>query len=164
NGFVNRLVGGFTLSTLFVYQSGVPFTVVAGSNTFSNVASSRVNYSGSNFNPRYTIDPTTGNMFIFTPEERAQFSIPAAGEIGNAPRNAFRQPPFFNMDLALIKRIPITERFNVELRAEASNVTNTPYFGFPSSGVTLTSGSTFSRNLSTESAARVVQVGIKLNF
>ncbi|MBA2501447.1 MAG: carboxypeptidase regulatory-like domain-containing protein, partial [Pyrinomonadaceae bacterium] len=42
NGFVNRLVGGFTLSTLFVYQSGVPFTVVAGSNTFSNVASSRV--------------------------------------------------------------------------------------------------------------------------
>lgn len=164
NGFVSRLVGGFTLSTNFVYQSGLPFTIFAGSNTYSNRNSSLVNYSGGSFSPRYTVDPATGNMFLFTAEERAQFSIPAPGEIGNTPRNSFRLPPRFNMDLALIKRIGITERVNIELRAEASNVTNTPYFGFPNSGVTLTSGSTFTRNTTTESGARIIQMGIKLNF
>ena len=164
NGFLARLIGGWTYATTFVYQSGLPFTPVSGTNTYSNRISSRPNYSGTNFNPRYTVDPATGNMFLFTPEERAQFSLPGPGEIGNVGRNSFRLPPFFNMDASLIKRIAIKEDMNLELRADASNLTNTPYFGFPSSGVTLTSGATFSRNLTTESFARVVQVAIKFNF
>ncbi len=164
NGVLSRIVGGWTLATTFVYQSGLPFTPVAGTNTFSNRNSSRPNFSGTNFNPRYTVDPTTGNMFLFTPQEVAQFSLPGPGDIGNVGRNSFRLPRFFSMDASLIKRIAIDETRNIELRADASNVMNTPYFGFPSSGVRLTSGSTFGRNTSTESAARVVQVAIKFNF
>jgi hypothetical protein len=164
NGVVSRIVGGWTLATTFVYQSGLPFTPISGTNTFSNRNSSRLNYSGTNFEPRYTVDPTSGNMFIFTPQEVAQFSLPGPGDIGNVGRNSFRLPRFFSMDASLIKRIAIDETRNIELRADASNLTNTPYFGFPSSGVRLTSGSTFGRNTSTESAARVVQVAIKFNF
>lgn len=164
NGIVSRLVGGFVIATNFTYASGFPFTVVSGTNTVSNRNSSRANFSGTNFSPNYTVDPATGNFFLFTPEERAQFSLPAPGELGNTERNAFRLPPTFSMDASLIKRIRITEGTNLELRAEATNVTNTVYFGFPSSGVTVTSGSTFSRQLSSASFARVVQLGVKFNF
>jgi hypothetical protein len=106
NGFVSRLVGGFTFSTTLVYQSGLPFTIVAGNNTFSNRISSRVNYSGDRYTLRYTLDPQTGVRSLFTPEQIGQFSNPSAGEIGNTPRNAFRLPPQFNMDAALIKAHP----------------------------------------------------------
>jgi hypothetical protein len=164
NGLVHRLLGGWVIATNFTYASGFPFTVVSGTNSFSNRNSSRANFSGTNFTPSYSVDPATGNFFLFTPEERAQFSLPAAGELGNTGRNAFRLPPTFNMDASLIKRIQITEGTNLELRAEATNVTNTVYFGFPSSGVTVTSGSTFSRQLSSASFARVLQLGIKFNF
>lgn len=169
NGFISRLVGGFTFSTTLVYQSGLPFTIVAGNNTFSNRISSRVNYSGDRYTLRYTLDPQTGVRSLFTPEQIAQLSNPGAGEIGNTPRNAFRLPPMFNMDAAIIKRIPITERTNFELRAETFNLTNTPYFGFPGTatlqGVTPTSIGNFGRLTDPDAnRARVVQVGAKFNF
>ena len=35
------------------------------------------------------------------------------------------------MDLSLFKAVRLTERFSVQLRAEAFNLTNTPQFGAP---------------------------------
>jgi len=164
NRFVERLISGWTATGILVYQSGRPFTVVSGTNSFSNINSSRANFSGTNFHPQYHDDPVTGVPFLFTPEERAQFSLPGPGEYGNIGRNAFRLPRFFDLDASLIKRFAIRERMNFEVHAEAFNLTNTPYYGFPSSGVTVLSSATLSRNLSTESGARVIQIGAKLNF
>ncbi len=170
NGLVSRLLGGFTISSTLVYESGLPFTILAGNNTFSNRNSSRINYSGDRFSLRYTLDPVTGVRSLFAPEEvTALFSLPGAGEIGNTPRNAFRLPPFFNMNAALIKRIAITERTNFELRAEAFNLTNTPYFGFPGSATfqgNVSDGSigSFGRVTNPENGARIVQLGVKFNF
>lgn len=165
NGFISRLIGGWTVTAGFVYETGLPFNVVSGTNSFSNRNSSRANYSGTNFRPQYANDPASGVPFLFTAAERAQFTIPAAGQYGNLPRNAFRLPRYFNMDASLIKRIAIKEGVGLELRAEAFNLTNTVHLGFPSSGVTVTSGlGTFSRDTTSDSFARVVQVGFKLSF
>ncbi|MFN2499435.1 MAG: hypothetical protein ABR557_10140, partial [Pyrinomonadaceae bacterium] len=164
NGVVARLIGGWTVTAGFVYETGLPFNVVSGTNSFSNRNSSRANYSGTNFRPQYKND-ASGRPFLFTPEERAQFTIPAPGDYGNLPRNAFRLPRFFNMDASLIKRIAIKEGVRIELRAEAFNLTNTVHLGFPSDGVNVISGtSTFSRDLTSDSLARVVQVGFKFSF
>jgi hypothetical protein len=165
SGAIARLIGGWTVTAGFVYETGLPFNVVSGTNSFSNRNSSRANYSGTNFRPQYQDDPASGVPFLFTPEERAQFTIPAPGDYGNLPRNAFRLPRFFNMDASLIKRIAIKEGMRIEFRAEAFNLTNTVHLGFPSSGVTVTSGtSTFSRDQTSDSFARVVQVGFKFSF
>ncbi len=165
NPVLSRLVGGWTLTTGVVWQSGRPFTPVSGTNSFSNKNSSRAVYTGTNFNPRYQNDPVSGVPFLFTAEERAQFTIPGPGEYGNIGRNSFRLPPFFNMDASLIKKIPLRETMNLELRAQVFNLTNTPYYGF--TGVTVGAvipPTTFSRNLGTETSARIVEVAIKLNF
>jgi hypothetical protein len=163
NGFVNRLVGGWTMSANVIAQSGRPFNVVSSTNSFSSVVSSRANYASTDFSTKYTNDPTTGLPFLFTPQQRAQFSLPGPGEYGNVPRNAFRLPPQFNLDAAIIKRVQIREQMNFEFRAEATNVTNTPYFGIPGSTSAL-SLPTLGRSLGTESAARVIQLGAKINF
>lgn len=164
NGFISRLIGGWTATTAVVWQSGVPFTVVSGTNTFSNRNSSRANYSGANFRPSYANDPATGVPFLFTAAERAQFSQPGPGELGNTSRNQFRLPAQFTMDASVIKRIAITETKNIEFRAQMFNLTNTTYLGFPSSGLSVLSGSTFSRDLTSDSFARVVEFAFKFNF
>lgn len=164
NGLVSRLIGGWTVTTALVWQSGVPFTVVSGTNTFSNRNSSRANFSGTNFHPVYADDPATRVPFLFTPAERAQFSLPGPGELGNTSRNQFRFQPSFNMDASIIKRIAITESKNAEFRLQMFNLTNTPYMGFPSSGVSVLSGSTFSRDLTSDSFARVIEFAFKFNF
>lgn len=164
NGVVSRLIGGWTVTTAIVWQSGVPFTVVSGTNTFSNRNSSRANYSGDNFHPTYANDPTLGVPFLFTAAERAQFTLPGPGELGNTSRNQFRFQAQFNMDASIIKRIAITEQKNIEFRAQMFNVTNTPYMGFPSSGLSVLSGSTFSRDLTSDSFARVIELAVKFNF
>lgn len=164
NALVSRLIGGWTFTTALVWQSGVPFTVVSGTNTVSNRTSSRANFSGTNFNPSYADDPTLGVPFLFTAAERAQFSLPGPGELGNTSRNQFRFQPQFNMDVSVIKRIRLTEQKNIEFRAQMFNVTNTPYMGFPSSGLSVLSGSTFSRDLTSDSFARVIEFAFKFNF
>jgi hypothetical protein len=68
------------------------------------------------------------------------------------------------MDASIIKRIAISEQKNIEFRAQMFNVTNTPYMGFPSSGLTVLSGSTFSRDLTSDSFARVIEFAFKFNF
>jgi hypothetical protein len=164
NGVVSRLIGGWTVTTALVWQSGVPFTAVSGTNTFSNRNSSRANFSGTNFHPVYANDPVSGVPFLFTPTERAQFSLPGPGELGNTSRNQFRFQPSFNMDASVIKKIALTETKNIEFRVQMFNLTNTPYMGFPSSGLSVLSGSTFSRDLTSDSFARVIEFAFKFNF
>jgi len=77
-------------------------------------------------------------------------------------RNAFRFPWSFNLDASLIKHVRIRESVNFEFRAEAFNLTNTPYFSFPT--VTVTTPATVGRSLGTGTFARIVQLGAKINF
>jgi hypothetical protein len=54
-------------------------------------------------------------------------SIPA-GSYGDLGRNAVRGPGTFNFDVALSRQFRITERFNLQARAEAFNIINHPNF------------------------------------
>ena len=51
--------------------------------------------------------------------------------IGTSSRNPVRGPGLQNADLMIGKTFRITERYNVEFRAEAFNVTNTPPLNDP---------------------------------
>src|SRR6185437_13167224 len=63
------------------------------------------------------------------------FSQPTTAAYGNTGQNAYVGPGFFNLDASAFRRFPITERVNLELRAEAFSLTNTPQFGNPSGSV-----------------------------
>jgi Carboxypeptidase regulatory-like domain/TonB dependent receptor len=62
----------------------------------------------------------------------AAFSRPAINQMGDFPRNGLRSPYSVDQtDLALRRRFNLTERVNLNLRAEYFNVFNHPMFGAP---------------------------------
>src|SRR5262249_25571925 len=52
---------------------------------------------------------------------------------GDSARRVARGPGSVNFDFSLFKEAAITERYRIQLRAEAFNLTNTPTFLLPSS-------------------------------
>jgi len=82
-----------------------------------------------------TVDRRGDGVYWFSAGQIANFSVPAAGEIGNSGRNAFRGPRLFNTDLSLAKRFRITEQQSLLLRAEAYNLFNNVNFANPNANL-----------------------------
>ena len=89
------------------------------------------------------------------------FFNPGAGEVGNLPIMIFDGPSQFRVDLALSKRIRLTDRYRVELKGEAFNLTNTPSFFRGDMDINST---TFGRLTQVNVASRVIQLSARLEF
>lgn len=158
---LDYVFGGWQLSGTLLLQSGRPFTVYSGVNTFSNVVSSTVNCNGC---PRNlgSISQENGTNYYFSAEQRALFTIPEPGSNGDTGRNYFTGPREFRTDASLAKTFKFTERYSFDLRVDAQNLTNTPSFDFPTA--VFTSG-TFGRIRGTVvSNARRIQFSGKFRF
>ncbi len=87
---------------------------------------------------------------------------PLPGEFGTLAQGYLKGPGLFRLDFNLLKRIKFTERVALTLRADAFNLTNTPYFTNPD--VNINSG-TFGRILGTVAGSnRVVTVTGRIEF
>jgi len=76
--------------------------------------------------PLYVNDPTeAGGRRI----NRAAFSFPPPGQQGTLGRNVLRGFPISQVDIAVSRQFGLSERFKLQLRAEAFNVFNHPNFG-----------------------------------
>jgi len=62
---------------------------------------------------------------------KAAFTTPQAGRQGTLGRNALRGFSLWQIDLALRRQLNLTERVNLQFRAEAFNLLNHPNFGDP---------------------------------
>lgn len=158
---VDAVIGGWQLSNTLQIQSGRPFTVYSGLNTFSNVVGSLADCNGCSRNEGKLL-LESGRNFWFDTTSRAKFTAPAPGSIGNTGRNFFIGPRSFVMGLSLNKKFRLTERVNFDLRVDSTNFTNTPSFAAPTALLTST---IFGRiNDSVTSAERRIQLSGKLNF
>jgi hypothetical protein len=158
---VDAVIGGWEVTGILRVQSGRPLTVFSGFNTFNSAATSTANCNvcSRSFG---SVHDEGGLEWYFTPEERAKFSQPGAAEMGTTGRNYFDLPGSFNLDMSLLKHFSLTERLGLELRADSTNVTNTPTFGAPT---TTLSSTTFGRIRDTvTSFSRKVQLGAKITF
>jgi hypothetical protein len=160
--FLDRIVGGWELAPVFTYYSGRPFTVFSGANTFGSVVQSTANCNGCSHDLGQ-VQEVAGYKWFFNPDtDKSKLTAPAAGQLGSTGKGYFFGPRFINIDMALLKRVRITEKMNLELRADATNITNTPSFGLPTATIT---SSTFGRIGGTlDSASRKIQLGAKFNF
>jgi hypothetical protein len=158
-------VGGWELASSFILQSGRPFTVYSRIFSISNAVLSPANCNGCRPDMAGVVQDG-GTNYIFSADERALFSDPAPGQLGNTGRNFFTGPKFFNLDMTLRKRFYISEQRNLEFRADVNNLTNTPSFEFPTSATSsIAAGTTFGRiRDSVNSNSRRIQVGVKFNF
>jgi hypothetical protein len=134
---VDRILGGWELSGIFVARSGLPFTVfdcTNGQQMCPRVSlSGPVNLSGSVSHNSVGVADTPNryayiNLSGLRPGEFTD-SLGFGADFPPFPanmsaRNAFRGPGVWNLDAALLKNIAITEGVKLQLRLEAFNVFN----------------------------------------
>jgi hypothetical protein len=141
NGFVNALVGGFEISPVVIFQSGLPFTlsygecsqVVPGSAPcYVNGPSSALKTGKSGFAggsgtsaPTWYAQQTLGSTF----------TAPALDTIGNGGRNNAWGPHFFNSDMSLLKNFTVREKYTAQFRVDAFNAFNHINYGNPGGNI-----------------------------
>lgn len=89
---------------------------------------------------------------------------------GNSGRNIMDSPGQRNLDFSMFKNFAVTEAIKIQFRAEAFNITNTPYFGQPTNLGFVSPNSVtpdaprVGEIRSLRAAMRVLQFGLKLSF
>jgi hypothetical protein len=153
----NRIVSGWAIAPIVSLQSGNPFNIVSSLNTITGAASVRPDLSAA---PQVKGDPLS-NWFV----NPAVFINPPAGTLGTVGRNSFVGPGFEDVDLALYKNTKITERMNVQFRADAFDLLNHPNYGQPS-GTVGSVGVIQSTRFPTgdSGSSRQLQLALKLQF
>jgi carboxypeptidase family protein len=158
---VDHIIGGWLFGGTVLWTSGRPFTVYSGINTVSNVVQSTADCNGCSRN-QGSLVLESGRNFWFDSADRALFSAPAPGSIGNTGRNFFLAPHYFQWDASLSKKIRFSERYSFDLRADARNVLNNPSFDNPTAVI---NSAIFGRiNDSVTNNARRIQVSARFNF
>ena len=165
NESLDRIVNGWEFSGILNLSSGRPFTVYSGSNTYSNVVSSpaQCNSGCSSDMGHITVDPVSGNPYLFDAGTRNLFSAPAAGALGNTGRNAFDLPHYFDMDVAFGKKTRVFETQTLEMRFEMQNAFNTVLYSLAESS-TITSGVFARERGAGGNSARRCQIVLKYSF
>jgi hypothetical protein len=132
----NRLLDGWELSGVTLFQTGTPFTVInSAGNTGISLTDNAGVSSGLGIAASYPDVarglPSPGNNsqsfgpLIGNPSE---FVAPRGLTFGDAGRNFLNNPRRTNFDMALLKHFKIRESGDVEFRAEAFNVFNHTQF------------------------------------
>jgi len=63
------------------------------------------------------------------------FALPASGRFGTCGLNNLSGPSLFNLDFGLFRKFQLSERVDLQFRAEGFNMTNTPHFSNPNGDV-----------------------------
>ncbi len=120
---------GYHINTISVWQTGKPFTVLNGGGTEPYGDRAVPNNGGGNDRPNQ-IGDARGNRSLHQFFNTAAFAPQPTGTIGSTSRNSLYGPNFRHVDLSIFKDFPITERTNVQFRAESYNISNTPNYIF----------------------------------
>lgn len=163
---LQRVVGDWEIGSLGMFQSGRPLPILSGRRTAGSTASQLADHAGTD-RTLGQIRKQGNGVFYFVPDEVALFSFAPAGTLGNTGRNNFRGPGFYNVDLSLVKKFALTERFKLAYRLEMFNAFNTANFDIPNNN--LAAPASFGRvttlvNGSSGNGARVLQMALRVDF
>jgi len=160
-GFVGRLMEGWSITGLVSAQTGHPFDIFGNRDSNHTGLSARATIIGSPSQP-------AGTDKTFTGPALSAFELTPYDQQPNLGKNAFYGPNEVNVDSALLKNTSITERAKIQLRFEFFNLFNHTQFGQP--GNAIAAPGTFGLSTSTltradgTTSARQIQVAAKFIF
>ncbi|MGH9632560.1 MAG: TonB-dependent receptor domain-containing protein [Bryobacteraceae bacterium] len=158
NGFAGRLLNGWSVNSIVLWQSGFPLSIGSGlDNSFTGVGRDRADFLGGEAQLSY--DRPHGEMIAMW-FDTSRFTVNAPGTFGNSGRNNLRGPRFFNTDFSVIKDTRIRESASLQFRAEFFNLFNNVNFSGPS---TNRSSAQFGR-ITLAGDPRILQFALKVQF
>jgi hypothetical protein len=172
-GPLDQIAGGWRLSSLFQWHSGVPFTPVIQNSVAPGIDPGLAPSlsAGSFLYPQQVGDSKVSNPTIHGWFNPAAFANPAPGTFGNTHRNTLIGPGFANVNLSIAKEFSLYERLKLEIRGDAYNAFNHINYANPNANVgyvggvladptagTITGPAGFNGNL------RIIQLGAHLTF
>jgi hypothetical protein len=139
NKFVDAVFGGWNLSGITSWYSGLPF--MPG---IDNYGPNVQPYTGPNNRPNvgtgqiYPGNQNRNLWFYGCPAQQCTtgpYLWPASNTFGNYPINTLVGPHFINQDFSIMKYFPLTERMKFGLRLDSTNFFNHTNLGQPNSDV-----------------------------
>jgi hypothetical protein len=192
HSLIGKVLGGFQFNTIYLFNSGEPFTPYqllqgasrgasfcdrsfassfAGADTCRPIlanASAPINTVGYNSGSGVYKDVTTGAVVARSSEHWLINNQAEAITLGNpfpgVSRNSLRGNSYNNMDASLYKNTHITERFNLQLRFQVYNVLNRNYFGAPDVDVDHANAGNFLTFNNSAGSRRTTTVGARVIF
>jgi hypothetical protein len=179
-GVWNKLVSGWTFDAILNLQNGFPFTNVVGNNRSADGnarAADRPSLISGRKIGSITSGATTGCLGVpagqklGTPDryfDPCAFSLPPAGTYGTLGKDVLIGPGLAAVDMGFLKNTRITEKLNLQFRAEIFNLLNRANFNFPSFVVFSGTAGAYSpaagKITATSTTSRQIQFAMKLNW
>ena len=172
-GFAGKVLGGWQINGFVTFQSGAPFTPLAGIDPGGRL-SGIDGLVGNSI--RAHVAPTGMDLGSMTVTEMRQYNrtqavnssfttlfdnVTLQNPLGNAGRNILRADGIGNLDFGIIKNTAITENHRIQIRGEFYNLTNTRNFGIPESRI---NSANFLNQWGTDGGNRRIQLGLRYMF
>ena len=180
-GIKKAALYGWEFNTIAVWQSGTPATVLNGGGSAGgadDIASGDgagtiygnravPNNGAGNDRPDQIGNPNSGQKSLHSFFNTAAFAPQPLGTIGTAERNSVFGPQFRHVDISLFKNFAVTERVNMQFRAESFNISNTPSYILTQGSGNVTLGSTTFGTVTDYNPnynPRLIQFALKASF
>jgi hypothetical protein len=179
NGVVNQILGNWNVGTIITWATSPPWYIVSGRTTFnsfnSGAAPAQLNgITFEEFKSHVGLFKNSEGVFFIDPDwVRANLTssclatnscvirAPDPGEWGDFPINSINGPTYFNVDVSVTKRWPITESVRLELKTTFINILNHPNFAF---GNQTFDSSSFGRITGTSGSERIIHFTGSVRF
>jgi hypothetical protein len=174
---LGKIVGGWELSGIYIWQSGLPLSITASGtalNTPGTTAYANLNGANSVLAPApgSTIPASAfglgPGLLYFDP---SVYSQPPNATQGNMTRHTGPDgPAYWELDSSLFKRFQIGSGSKYgEVRVDSYNVTNSVRWGNPNTGFSTASGTTFGQITSVAGpnglpTQRTFRFGVRFGF
>ncbi len=129
---VNELLGGWQMNWILNVESGMPFTIGCPIATTADFGCNALLVPGQNvYGGLHNVNQWLNAAAFANPPVATSVGQSDYAPLGGAPTQA-RGPGQRRLDFSVFKVFPVTENTKFEFRAEAFNLTNTPWFANPS--------------------------------
>jgi len=175
NKATNLVASGWSLSTIYRFQSGAPVTILSG------LDQALVGF-GTNERPDQVLantmatNPGAGACLNRAPcvswLNAAAFAQPVLGALGNMGAANVVGPHYFQFDVSLVRQFRVQERTTLQVRAEAFNVFNNTRFNAlnvnnlnanSNTNITLSAPAVFG-TITGAQDPRILQLALKITF
>lgn len=154
SGAAAAILGGWETSGIFSAVSGQPFSLTSGTTLNAVGQTQTPNQVG----PVKKLGGIGPGQPYYDP---SAFVDPPTNTYGDVGRNTLLGPGAVNMDFSLFRSFKFTERFELQFRVDAANLTNSPHFNNPNGG---TSDANFLTITSAKNDERQFRFGLRFSF